>query len=310
MAEFVFGPVPSRRLGLSLGVDIIPRKYCTFDCIYCQLGKTTNKEIKRTSFFDRELVIYEIESTLKSGVRTDFITFSGSGEPTLNADLGWLLRKVKAITSVPIAVITNGSLFYDEQVREELMVADLVLPSLDAVSEDIFRYLNRPHIHIELTQIIEGLRSFTQEYKGRVWLEIMMVKHVNDDLEELEKFKKVVETLKIDKIHLNTVKRPPAEEFVEGLEAEDLKRIREFLGERCEVIGKCGSSITSEPTDGWEEKIVEVLRRRPLTVEDVSIITGIPIGKAKAHLKAMEKRGTVQRFCLENTVYYSFRDRR
>ncbi|MCS7281359.1 MAG: radical SAM protein [Desulfobacterota bacterium] len=308
MARYVFGPVPSRRLGISLGVDVVPWKYCNFDCIYCQVGKTTNKRIERTPFFDKEDIVREIEEQLKRSSKIDYITFSGSGEPTLNADLGWLIREVKKLTSIPVAVITNGSFLFHEEVRGELMEADVVLPSLDAASEDIFRYVNRPHMDIELEAIIEGLRLFSKDYKGKLWLEVMMIKYVNDEPDELEKLKAVIDTLSVDKIQLNTVVRPPAEHFVEGIQREDLEKIREFFGEKCEIICSFEKAISLDEKDKWEEKIIEILKRRPLTLEDVSKMTGIPIRQAKAQLKILEKRGSIRSYCLENMVYYFFRE--
>ena len=161
MAKFVFGPVPSRRLGFSLGVDIIPSKYCCFDCIYCQIGKTTNKEITRKSFFDPYKIIDEVIEKVKKTSHIDYISFSGSGEPTLNADIGIMIEEIKKITKIPISVITNGALLYQDDVRKDLMLADIVLPSLDAVSEDIFRYVNRPHSALEPDTIIRGLKRFS-----------------------------------------------------------------------------------------------------------------------------------------------------
>ena len=311
MGEFVFGPVPSRRLGLSLGVDIIPWKYCNFDCIYCQVGRTTNKEIKRTSFFDRESIVREIEERVRGGGRIDFITFSGSGEPTLNSDLGWLIREVKKrIPSIPVAVITNSSLLLDEQVREELTMADVVLPSLDAASEDIFRYINRPHMKIELKDIIEGLQTFTRNYPGKVWLEIMVVKGINDEIEELEKFKEIIKTLKVDKIQLNTVVRPPADEFVEGVDEDELEEIRDFLGEKCEIICVFNKALPPDFDGMGEKKILEILKRRPLTLEEASRLSGMPIRQTKDKLKRWEREGIIKSFCLSDVVYYVSNDKR
>ncbi|MCX7857880.1 MAG: radical SAM protein [Deltaproteobacteria bacterium] len=304
MARFVFGPVPSRRLGFSLGVDVIPWKYCNFDCIYCQVGKTTNKDLRRSSFFNREDILHEIEEVLRSGVEIDYITFSGSGEPTLNKDLGWLIEKVKKVTNIPVAVITNGSLLSDNEVREELMMADVVLPSLDAVSEDIFRYINRPHIDIELDEIIDGLKTFSKNFKGKVWLEVMIIKDINDDIEELEKLKNITDEINVEKIQLNTVVRPPAEDFVEGLSKKELERIRDFLGPKCEIICAFEKYVSNEHKNQWENKILEILKRRPLTIDDISKITGIPARQAKDQLRILEKKGAIRSFYMENTVYY------
>lgn len=308
MDRFVFGPVPSRRLGYSLGVDIIPRKFCNFNCIYCQVGRTTNLQIKRASFFEKERILADIKESLAKTPPIDFITFSGSGEPTLNRDLGFLIREVKKITSIPVAVITNSSLLVDEEVREELMLADVVLPSLDAASEDIFRYINRPHMDIELKGIIEGLQIFTRSFKGKVWLEVMIIKGINDDIEELEKLREIIKSLKVDKIQLNTVVRPPVEQFVEGASEEEMKRISRFLGEKCEVICSFEKANVFELKERSEEKILEILKRRPLTTEEVSNLTGLTLLQARERLKILERKGLIKSFHLGDSVYYRMLD--
>ncbi len=205
MAQFVFGPVPSRRLGFSLGVDIIPYKYCCYDCIYCQVGKTTNVEMTRKSFVDPFAVVEEIIDKVNKTERVDYISFSGSGEPTLNADLGKMIEETKKATTIPVAVITNGALLYQPDVRKDLLLADVILPSLDAISEDIFRYINRPHSLNEVDTIIRGLKLMRKEYTGKIWLEVMLIKNVNDTEEELGKLKEIVSDLNVDKLQLNTV---------------------------------------------------------------------------------------------------------
>lgn len=305
--KYVFGPVPSRRLGYSLGVDLVPWKYCNFDCIYCQVGRTTNKEMERKSFYPKENILREILEALETESRIDYITFSGSGEPTLNSDLGWLIKELKKISEVPVAVITNGSLLAREDVREDLMLADVVLPSLDAASEDIFRFINRPHVSVELEDIIEGLKLFTRSYRGQVWLEFMLVKDINDDPEELAKYKEIVDELHVDKVQLNTVVRPPAEENVEGLKEDELKTIKRFLGEKCEVI--CSFERKTTPAgDGssLEERITEIVKRRPLTLEEISAISGIPIRQLRNHLRVLETKGVLKTFHLEDSLYYVY----
>ena len=176
MKEFVFGPVPSRRLGFSLGVDIIPRKYCSFDCIYCQVGKTTQKEVERRSFSDPGLIVKQVVERVEEGRRIDFISLSGSGEPTLCADIGEIIRELKRKTSIPLAVITNGSLLFREDVRRDIAAADVVLPSLDAAEDVVFERINRPHPALSFTRLVEGLKAFRRGYKGKIWLEIMLDK--------------------------------------------------------------------------------------------------------------------------------------
>jgi len=174
MGKNVFGPVPSRRLGLSLGVDIIPYKTCSYNCIYCQLKETTDQRIERASFLPVDKILSEVKEAIAKNERIDYITFSGSGEPTLNSDIGRLIAGTKEMTDIKVAVLTNGSLLYRPDVRRDLMKADLVKPSLDAASEKAFRKINRPHPALDLAKIIEGLRKFSEEFTGELYLEIML----------------------------------------------------------------------------------------------------------------------------------------
>ena len=187
--KYIYGPVPSRRLGFSLGVDIIPYKVCTLDCIYCQLGKTAHQVVRRQTYFRADDVLEELGDFLSKNPHIDFITFSGSGEPTLNSELGVMIKKLKSMSSIPVAVLTNGTLLSMEDAREDLMGADVVLPSLDAASQHVFKRINRPHESLEIAKIINGLKNFRNMYKGQIWLEIMLVRGVNDNRDELLRIK-------------------------------------------------------------------------------------------------------------------------
>jgi len=304
MAKYVFGPVPSRRLGFSLGVDIIPAKYCCFDCIYCQIGKTTNVEMARKSFIDPYKIIDEITDAVNKTEHIDSITFSGSGEPTLNSDLGTMIEEVKRTTDIPVSVITNGALLYLDEVRKDLMLADVVLPSLDAVSEDIFRYINRPHSFIEIDTIIRGLKSFRNEYQGKIWLEVMLIKDVNDTREELTKLKEIVAELNVDKLQLNTVTRPPAKESTGRLTKDDLEKACEYLGGPCEIICNFEKSLKHYTKEDWSQKILEILQRRSLTLDDIIKITGISFTKAKNRLEMLEKEGQIKSYFFDDNIFY------
>jgi wyosine [tRNA(Phe)-imidazoG37] synthetase (radical SAM superfamily) len=305
MGKYIFGPVPSRRLGFSLGVDVIPPKYCSFDCVYCQIGKTTNLDIERRKFFDSGEVVNEVVKGAKEAGQVDYITFSGSGEPTLNSDIGLMIRRIKESVDTPVAVITNGSLLYREDVRNDLMEADVVLPSLDAASEDIFHYINRPHPLIDLKMIIDGLREFRREYKGLLWLEIMMMRDVNDDPEELKRFKETIERLNMDRIQLNTVTRPPTEEVRGTMGKEALQTACAYFGEKCEIVCSFEKSVgAGEETGGWEERVLEILGRRSMNLEDIVKITGVPYFEVKSRLGWLEREGAVRSYHFGDTVYY------
>lgn len=304
MKKYVFGPVPSRRLGYSLGVDIIPHKLCTFDCIYCQIGKTTNKDNKRRSFFNQEDIVAETLEVIEETKNIDYISFSGSGEPTLNSDLGFIINKLKENTEIPVAVITNGSLLYQEEVRLDLLSADLIMPSLDAASDDIYRYINRPHSTIPLSAIIEGLKSFRRQFSGKIWLEIMLIKNINDSREELDKIKDVINYLEVDKVQLNTISRPPSEEALDFFEASELEGIRAFFGESCEIIGSFKKNSISIKRDGWIDAILDVLRRRSLSLVDIVNLTGVSSSEATDELAKLEKDGLLRSYRFGNDIFY------
>ena len=236
--KHVYGPVPSRRLGYSLGVDILPFKICSLDCIYCQLGRTKRKTIQRKKYFDFDVILSQIKTVIDSGQKIDTITFSGSGEPTLNVFIGELIKGIKKNTSIPVAVLTNSTLLIHKSVRNALSKADLVIPSLDAATQDIFVRMNRPHKSIKIQQIIEGIKKFRQEFSGKIWLEILFVKGVNDSLAHLKKLKAAISEINPDKIQLNTVVRPPAEKSSLPVTPQELANFRKFFGTKAEVIAE------------------------------------------------------------------------
>jgi len=196
--KYIYGPVPSRRLGLSLGISPIPAKYCNYSCIYCQLGRTIKLTNKREEYFKLEDIIKEFNEYLKEELEFDVVTIVGEGEPTLYSRLGELILELKKSTSKPIAVITNGALLYEENLRRELMNADIVLPSLDATDEERFRQINRPYKKIAFDKVLDGIRTFSDSFNGQLWLEMMFIKGMNDDTESLLKMKEILNTIQYD----------------------------------------------------------------------------------------------------------------
>jgi len=304
MSKYVFGPVPSRRLGYSLGVDIIPGKYCCFDCIYCQIGKTTNHQIERKSFFDPYMIINEVIEKVNKSDHIDYITFSGSGEPTLNSDIGLMIDEVKRTVPIPVSVITSGALLFQEDVRKDLLSADIILPSLDAVSEDIFRYINRPHLMVEIQSVISGLKLLRKDFRGRIWLEIMLVKDINDDEEELGKIREVADSIHADKIQLNTVTRPPGEDIPGMLTKDELEKACSFLGNTCEIISTFEGIPVQHEEKEWTKNVLDILKRRSLSLDDIVKVTGVSFYKAKNRLKLMENEERIKSYHFHDTIYY------
>ena len=296
--------MPSRRLGFSLGIDIIPAKTCTLNCVYCQLGPTSELTLDRKSYVPSETIIYEVAELLKKNPRIDFLTFSGSGEPTLNSDLGKMIRSLKKITRIPVAVLTNGSLLFQKEVRRDLMEADVVVPSLDAVSGIIFQAVNRPHPDLKPEDMIEGLRKFSREYPGKIWLEIMLVKGVNDSKSELEKIRETIESLRVDKVQLNTVVRPPAEEGFFPLTQPEMEAAAEIIDSGCEIIAEFAGSLPDH-FQVEEELILETLKRRPLTLKDVASVTGCNQNEIIKVLGGLTKKGLIKNRRIGKNEYYS-----
>jgi wyosine [tRNA(Phe)-imidazoG37] synthetase (radical SAM superfamily) len=296
MYRTIYGPVPSRRLGISLGVDIIPYKICSFNCIYCECGKNTQLTVERKDFIPVEVVIEEINDYLSKNPYPDFITVSGSGEPTLHLKLGELLKTLKKLhPDVKIAVLTNSSLIHLKEVREELYFSDVILPSLDAVLERSFKLINRPHSSIKLEEIIKGLIELRKEIKSvsidrQIWLEIFIVEGINTDDENISALKKACIDINPDRIQLNTLDRPGAESWVKPASKSTLEMIKQKLDlPNVEIISKFKhrDEIKHYRVD-VESAILELVERRPSTLFDISEILGIPVEEARKYMEILE----------------------
>jgi wyosine [tRNA(Phe)-imidazoG37] synthetase (radical SAM superfamily) len=289
--SYIYGPVPSRRLGFSLGIDLVPFKTCSLDCIYCQLGRTTQKTVERKEYIPVDEVLAEIERALSLHQRIDYITFSGSGEPTLNSGIGKLIKEVKGITPIPVVVLTNGTLLFQETVRKALSKADLVVPSLDVATQLGFERVNRPHPRLKLAEVIEGLVSFRRAFTGRIWLEVMLVKGINDGGTDLIELKRMIERIEPDRVQLNTVVRPPAEPYAQPLGPDELKRVQSFLGKGCEIIVPFDYRREAGSSPDIEKAVMQLIRRRPVTLSDLSVSLGvnpIELSKCLANMKERE----------------------
>ena len=303
--KYIFGPVPSRRLGRSLGVDLVPYKTCTFDCIYCDLGRTTFKTTLRKSYVSTEEVQRELDLTLSSlEKKPDYITLSGSGEPTLNQNIGEIIHTIKHLTSIPLAVLTNGSLLSFEEVRKDLVESDVVLPSLDAITPFIFEHINRPHPSLKIENIVSGLVQFRKQYQGQIWLEIVFCRALNDDRREIEKLKEAIEKVEPDRVQLNTPVRPPAEEFAHPLTTNQLEEIREKLGDKAEIISEFAAPLGEELVSMKDTEILNLVRRRPCTAEDISKALGLRMDEVVKRLDHLIKRGTIRYRTYEHHGYY------
>jgi wyosine [tRNA(Phe)-imidazoG37] synthetase (radical SAM superfamily) len=304
----LYGPVPSRRLGRSLGIDLVPHKICTYDCIYCQIGDTTEKTLARKEYVPVREIIEEVERFLKEGAPSvDHLSLSGSGEPTLHSQIRSVIEGIRAITSIPVAVITNGSLLCEEEVRQDLLRADIVLPSLDAVSSDVFMRINRPRPGFSVEKVIEGLVEFRKVYKGQIWLEILFCKGINDGKEELSRMKKVVDRIQPDLIHLNTVVRPPSEKWAVPLGHKEMEEIRAFFGKSASIISEFDRHPPMVSEMNIKEEILKILKRRPLSLSDLSKGMGISKNDLDRFIKPLMKEGKVQSRLFGDSVYYEIK---
>jgi wyosine [tRNA(Phe)-imidazoG37] synthetase (radical SAM superfamily) len=302
--KHVFGPVPSRRLGFSLGVDPVVPKTCTLDCVYCELGPTAEKSVERKCYVPLDGILEELSERLADAPDVDFITVSGSGEPTLSSDLGALIDGIKAITDIPVAVLTNGTLLSDPEVRAALSKADVVAPSLDAVSEDVFSLVNRPHESLSAAAIVDGLVAFAREYKGRIWLEVVFVEGINDGSDEVGKIAEIVERVQPDKVHVNTVVRPPAVSSARPVAPDRLHEIARRLGPRAEVIAGSSGPPQSTAAKDVDGVIAAMAERRPVTVIDVARSAGLSAAAAAKILNELVDRGVLSVVRHGETVYY------
>lgn len=238
--KYIYGPINSRRLGCSLGISLTPYKICSFDCVYCQLGKTKEKTSQRRVYAAVSDIFAELQAWFTNNPeparKLDYLTIAGAGEPTLHSEISVLIDKIKSFTPIPMALITNASLFIDPAVRRAVSASGIIVPSLDAVDEEVFKRIDRPQENIMAADIISGLVHLRKEYKGKIWLEVMLVSGLNDDIRYIRKLKEAVDLINPDKIQLNSPVRATAEANIFAVDKKKLEKIKEIIGEKCEII--------------------------------------------------------------------------
>jgi len=324
--KHVYGPVPSRRLGLSLGVDIVPLKNCTLDCVYCQLGRTSALTVDRRAFTPIEPVIADVVRALRQRPTPDFVTVSGSGEPTLHSQLGELIDGLRAVTHLPIAIITNATLLWMPDVRSDCAKADLVLPSLDAGDAETFRRVNRPHPGITFEKLVSGLRAFREEYQGQIWLEVFIVKGITDTEDAVRAIADVVDSIKPTRVQLNTAVRPPAESELQPVRPERMEELAALFDPPAEVVADFRSSTVRpgsgqagsgrpEPVEGQgphqatrqaarAEVILEMVSRRPCTVEELAAGLALHPNEVVKFVDELRKAGVITEELRSGRRYY------
>ncbi|KPK75692.1 MAG: hypothetical protein AMJ79_10265 [Phycisphaerae bacterium SM23_30] len=306
MSSCIFGPVASRRLGLSLGVDLVPYKHCTYNCIYCQLGRTTHLTNERKEYIPLSTVIKEL--TTKLGTYPDYITLSGSGEPTLYTPLDSLITAIKELTNIPLAVLTNGSLLWQPEVRQALMSSDLVCPSLDAGCDETFQKINRPHPEITFETMLQGLIDFRQEYKGQYWLEVFIVQGINTDPVEIERLSGCIKRIMPDRVQVNSATRPTAESFVDAPSKEQLEEIAFRLADHAEVIADFSQVFKRKEVAAHLEVILDLLQRRPCTIADMARGLGLHQNEVIKYVEKLTAEGKITPERQNNRLYYKSLD--
>jgi wyosine [tRNA(Phe)-imidazoG37] synthetase (radical SAM superfamily) len=312
--NYVFGPVPSRRLGQSLGIDPVPLKTCNWNCVYCQLGRSIPLANERREYFPREDIIVEVEQALASHEpgEIDWVTFVGSGETTLHASIGWLIRQVKSLTHLPVAVITNGSLLYLPEMRLELSPADAVLPSLDAGNLKLYRKINRSHPEVSFKRLIEGLVAFRKEYQGKLWVEVMLVRALNDTEAALSEIAAALKSIQPDEVHILQPTRPPVETWVHTPDEEGLLRARAILGDIARVIHPAIGSFDLSGAESLVDAVVGIITRHPMREDElIETLKHFSPGEVTVTLAELEKSGKAQvverlgiRFWTASAAYY------
>lgn len=310
MYKHLFGPVPSRRLGMSLGVDLVPHKVCSLNCIYCECGATTHLTTERMEFVSYNEIISELTDFFKNNPKPDYITFSGAGEPTLNVHIGKVIDYIKTnYNNTPIAVLTNGSLMNNPQVRKELLNADLVLPSLDAATEDAFKKIDRPCNSLNVNDYINGLIEFSNIFKGTIWLEIMILPGINDDLENLKLLKEAIVKINPTKIQLNTLDRPGVIDKLRSATRIELNNIIDLWQlPNVEIIA---SSINRKVNTAFrkdmENAIMETISRRPCTLDDLEKILGLHINEINKYLDILDSENKIETYRQDRGIFYQLK---
>ena len=291
--QHVYGPVPSRRLGRSLGVDLVPFKTCTYDCVYCQLGRTTDLTTARREYVPVEEILAQLEEKLRTGPTPDYVSLAGSGEPTLHARIGELIGRIKSLTRTPVAVLTNGSLLGARDIQDALMEADLVLPSLDAGDAELFRFVNRPHGNLEFNDMVDGLVAFRERFAKPVWLEVVLLAGITGIRSEVEKIAALTRRIRPDRVQLNTVTRPPCEEFAYPLPPESMASFARLFGRGAGVVSGRRPRRSPAPGVVTDGDILALLTRRPCTARGISEGLGLHIGEVTKRLDILVDRGEV-----------------
>lgn len=301
--RYLFGPVPSRRFGRSLGVDLTPFKTCTQDCIFCQLGRTTNKTIARKEYVPVSEVKAELGDWLRADGKADYITLSGSGEPTLHSRFGEVLDFIRSHCRIPAVLLTNGALLHLLDVREAACHADVVKVTLSAWDQASYEWVNRPHPDLDFKQLIEGQKAFRAMFGGELWMEVFLISGVNSSPSDVGRIAALAEDIRPDRIHLNTAVRPAAEDFVLPLDRERVQALAHLFHPTAEVIADFEPKKRIDMRAA-EEEIYAMLRRRPCTASEIAATFGMHLNEVSKYLGDLIRKERVEVRRSDRDLYY------
>ena len=305
--KYIFGPVNSRRLGISLGIDLVEQKTCNLNCVYCEIGKTTKltNEIKEYIIADK--IIEELNSFLKSNPKLDYITFSGMGEPTLNSKINYIIDYLKEnYSQYKICLITNSILLNQENYKLAFRKIDILIPSLDSISQDVFEKINRPYKGILAKDILKNLIEFKKNFSVEMWLEIFFVPGINDNSEEINLLLEAARKIKPDKIQLNCLDRPSTEKWVKPMSQTEMLKIKEKFSDffECQIIVRPNKANVVLENNKINENILDLISRRPLTIGELASIINLNKFDLENKLNDLEKNKIIKKIKIENNIFY------
>ncbi len=306
--KYLFGPVPSRRFGRSLGVDLNPYKTCSLDCVFCQIGRTTEKKVMRQEYVPTDMVLSELEEWLKRDGRADYITLSGSGEPTLHSRFGEVLEFICSKSTIPAVLLTNGTMLYLPEVRDAAARANVVKISLSAWDQDSYGWVNRPHPQLRFDQLVEGQRAFRAQFAGKLWMEVFLVGGMNSTPDDVRKIAALAKQINPDRLQLNTAVRPPAEDFVAALSKEHMEALTHLFQPTAEVIAEF-SARHVEYMQANQETIFSMLQRRPCTADQIAEVFDMHLNEVSKYLGILMRRDQIHVERKDSMVYYAVKNK-
>jgi wyosine [tRNA(Phe)-imidazoG37] synthetase (radical SAM superfamily) len=307
--KYLFGPVPSRRFGRSLGVDLNPYKTCSLNCVFCQLGRTTEKTMIRKKYVPTDEVISELKAWLKTDGKADYITLSGSGEPTLHSRFGEVLRFIRKNSEIPALLLTNGTMLNIPEVREAASFADIVKVSLCAWDQASYRWVNRPHKQLRFDQLVEGQKAFRAQFSGELWMEVFLVGGMNSMPDDVRKIATLAKQIGPDRIQLNTAVRPPAEDFAAALSREQMEELPQLFQPRAEVIAEFRAK-NSEGVEANQETIFSMLQRRPCTADQIAEVFDMHLNEVSKYIGILMRSDQIHVERKNSTVYYAAKNKK